>query len=158
MKPAKRPAKKQIFPETNMQIIDKKGITLLELVVCTLIIGILASTALPISKNFVRNEKEKLLRERLREMRTAIDRYYQVKSAAEPGLNEADYYPTSLEELIEKRFLRKIPIDPVTGKAEWKLRSTTDQPGAEISDGKNVFDVTSTSGEIGSDKIPYNQW
>lgn len=138
--------------------IDRSGLTLLELVICTLIIGILSATALPISKNFVRYEKEQLLRERLREMRQAIDRYYQIKAVAQPGLADHEYYPKTLEELLEKRLLRRIPLDPITGKAEWKLRSTSDVDGAEISDGANVFDVMSLSRETGSDGQPYQNW
>lgn len=137
---------------------ERRGLSLLELVICTLILGILSATALPLSKNFIRREKEQLLRERLRGMRQAIDRFYQLKVAAEPGLAEKDYYPKSLQELIERRFLRRIPVDPVTEKAEWKLRSSTDGDNAEISDGNNVFDVMSTSQEIGSDGRPYNHW
>ncbi|MFZ5949290.1 MAG: type II secretion system protein [Candidatus Rifleibacteriota bacterium] len=141
-----------------MQITEKKGLTLLELVVCTLIIGILASTALPLSKNLLRHEKEQLLRDRLREIRYAIDRFYQMKVAKIPGLSEKEAYPASLQELVENRMLRRIPIDPMTGKADWRIRSTTDEITAELTDGTNVFDVTSTSGEIGSDGQPYFQW
>lgn len=141
-----------------MAIIERKGLTLLELVVCTLIIGILASTAVPLSKNFVRYEKEQLLRERLKEMRQAIDRFYQLKYAAEPGLEHADYYPKSLEELIERRCLRRIPVDPITGQNSWKIRSTSDGENVEITDGRNVFDIMSTSTELGSDGQPYQNW
>ncbi|GAB4279972.1 MAG: hypothetical protein Kow0029_24250 [Candidatus Rifleibacteriota bacterium] len=141
-----------------MAITDKQGLTLIELVVCTLIVGILASTAVPVSKNFVRHEKEKLLRERLREVRLAIDRFYQDKAAKEPGLSPKEYYPSGFDQLIEGRYLRKIPTDPITGLAKWHTRSSTDEPGAEISDGSNLFDLRSTSSEIGSDGIPYNQW
>lgn len=141
-----------------MEITERRGLTLLELVVCTLIIGILSATALPISKNIVRHEKEKLLRERLREVRTAIDRFYQAKSAKEPGLDEGDYYPGRLEDLVEKRFLRRIPLDPITGKADWLVRSTSDEPDSTVSDGRNVFDIVSSSVEQGSDGISYNLW
>ena len=141
-----------------MAITERKGLTLLELVVCTLMIGILASAALPLSKNFVRHEKEKLLRDRLCEVRFAIDRFYQQKSVAEPGLSDKDYYPKSLQELINRRFLRKIPVDPVTGSDDWALRSSTDGEDAEITDGSNVFDVSSRSNEIGSDGRPYSHW
>lgn len=150
--------KRKIWQVSPMAAINRSGITLIELVVCTLIIGILASTAMPISKNFVRYEKEKLLRERLREMRTAIDRFYQIKSSAEPELLDEDYYPKSFAELIEKRLLRKVPVDPFSQQANWKLRSSGDENGVEISDGKNIFDVMSSSSEIGSDGIPYTNW
>jgi general secretion pathway protein G len=141
-----------------MQITDFRGMTLIELVVCTLMIGILASTALPVSQKFVRYEKEKLLNERLREIRTAIDRFYLHTSGKNDAGEEQARYPRSFDELIQKRFLRKIPIDPLTGKAEWKKISTTDDKNAEISDGLNIFDVRSKSDKIGSNNIPYSQW
>jgi general secretion pathway protein G len=121
-------------------------------------VGILASTALPVSRNFVTYEKEKLLNERLREMRSAIDRFYQLKAAGENDLPDADCYPRDFAELIEKRFLRKIPLDPVTGEADWRTISSTDSPEAQISDGRNLFDVRSKSTKVGSNDIPYADW
>ena len=66
-----------------MLITERKGLSLLELIVCTVIIGILSTTAVPIAKNVVRQQKEELLREHLKEMRRAIDRYYEKKAAKE---------------------------------------------------------------------------
>lgn len=141
-----------------MLIIERKGLSLLELIVCTLIIGILSTTAVPIAKNVVRQQKEELLREHLKEMRRAIDRYYEKKSAKEPGLDDAAYFPASLEELVENRLLRKIPLDPFTEKADWKTRSTTDAQNAEISDMRNVFDVFSASDKLDLKGRPYSSW
>jgi general secretion pathway protein G len=141
-----------------MAITEKNGLTLIELVVCTLIIGVLSATALPLSKNFVRSEKEKLLRERLATVRKAIDRFYQKSSGENEGLQDYEYYPKSLNELVENRFLRKIPVDPITGKNDWNLRSSTDEIGKDITNGVNVFDITSSSEETGSNGIPYNKW
>ncbi len=149
----------------NMQITDKSqrfnklsGMTLLELIVCTVIIGILSSTAVPIAKNVVIQQKEELLRENLREMRRAIDRFYEKKSNSEPGLDDASYYPTSLDELVEKRMLRKIPIDPFTEKPDWQTRSSTDPLNAETTNLLNVFDIYSASDKIDRRGQPYKSW
>ncbi|MGM0598270.1 MAG: type II secretion system protein [Candidatus Rifleibacteriota bacterium] len=141
-----------------MAITEKTGLTLIELVVCTLIIGVLSATALPLSKNFVRNEKERLLRERLATVRKAIDRFYQKNSGENSGLEDYEYYPKSLNELVENRFLRKIPVDPITGKTNWSVRSSTDEIGKQITNGVNVFDIVSSSEKVGSNDVPYNKW
>lgn len=141
-----------------MQIIDKKGLTLIELIVCTVIIGILSATALPLAKNVVRFQKEAILLEQLAEMRKAIDKFYARKSMAEPGLQDRQYYPQKLEELVETRLLRRIPVDPFTGEANWKTKSSTDEPGAETSDSQNVFDVYSASQEFDLKGRPYSSW
>ena len=135
-----------------------RGMTLIELIVCTVIIGILASTALPLSRNVIRREKEEGLKERLREIRTAIDRYRDRRRDQAPESSEHDCYPLTLQELVEGRVLRKIPVDPVTGKADWRVRSTTDPIDAEFSDNRNVFDVFSRSQERSSRGNRYSSW
>ena len=136
----------------------RRGLTLLELIVCTVIIGILSATAVPVAKNVVRRQKENLLRENLKEMRKAIDRYYEKKSAEQPGLADAQYYPASLEELVERRYLRRIPVDPFTEKADWQTRSSTDDPVGSISNRLNLFDVYSSTQEKDSSGQPYANW
>ncbi|EKD82246.1 MAG: hypothetical protein ACD_39C01407G0002 [uncultured bacterium] len=136
----------------------KRGLTLIELIVCTVIIGILSTTAVPLAKNVVRKQKESLLRDHLKEMRKAIDRFYEKKSIASPGLADALYYPLSLEELVEQRFLRRIPLDPFTEKADWKTRSSTDEPGSAVSNRQNVFDVYSATTEGDLRGQPYSNW
>jgi len=139
-------------------LITNRGLTLLELIVCTLIIGILSTTAVPIAKNVVRKQKESLLRDHLKEMRKAIDRYYDKKAAVTPGLADAQYYPLRLDELVEQRFLRRIPLDPFTEKPDWKTRSSTDEPGSAASNLQNVFDVYSATSEIDLRGQPYSTW
>lgn len=141
-----------------MLITDARGMTLIELIVCTLIIGILSTSAVPIARNVVRHEKEKLLRERLSEMRKAIDRYYEKNAEKEPGLADARYYPTSFDDLVDKRFLRRVPVDPFTEKADWKTRSSTDDPGNDISNHENIFDVYSGSDRLDLHGQPYKDW
>lgn len=141
-----------------MLIIKRKGLSLLELIVCTVIIGILSTTALPLAQNLVRNKKEELLREHLKDMRKAIDRFYEKKTEKEPGLPDFEYYPKTLNELVENRFLRKIPLDPFTEKADWKTRSSTDAADAAISNQQNVFDIFSASEKSDGKGQPYSSW
>jgi len=157
MRPAAALPESQTRVEEAMQT-TRRGLTLLELIVCTVIIGILSATAVPVAKNVVRRQKENLLRENLKEMRKAIDRYYEKKSAEQPGLADAQYYPASLEELVERRYLRRIPVDPFTEKADWQTRSSTDDPVGSISNRLNLFDVYSSTQEKDSSGQPYANW
>lgn len=141
-----------------MLIINKRGLTLIELIVCTVIIGILSTTALPLAKNVAKHQKEAVLFEHLSEMRKAIDAFYLRKSASQPGLTDKEYYPQKLEDLVEARLLRKIPIDPFTGEADWKTRSSTDEPDSELSNMQNVFDIFSASDEKDLKGRPYRNW
>ncbi len=134
------------------------GLTLIELIITTLIIGILSATALPLSKNFIRHEKELALKRNLQTIREGIDRFYARKEAKTPGLDYSEYYPETLDVLVEERVLRRIPIDPFTKKADWKTRSSSDPLDSEISDGKNVFDVCSSSDEIAANGEKYSSW
>ncbi len=141
-----------------MPITEKKGLSLLELIVCTVIIGVLSTAAVPLAKNLVRSKKEELLREHLKDMRKAIDRFYEKKAAKEPGLPDSQYYPKTLNELVENRFLRKIPSDPFTEKPDWLTRSSTDADNAAISNMLNVFDVFSASDKTDGKGQPYSSW
>lgn len=146
------------------------GMTLLELIVASSILLILASAALPIARVVVKREKERELRRALREIRDAIDAY---KDAADRNLIQVEVgtegYPPDLETLVRGvelttakerrvRFLRKIPIDPMTGRADWGLRSVQDDPGSRSWGGQNVFDVYSRSTGIALDGTKYSDW
>jgi general secretion pathway protein G len=135
-----------------------KGLSLIELVACTVIIGILASTALPISKNYVLRKKEEVLRENLREIRKSIDYYRDRKLATGMTLPEEELYPESLMELVETKCLRRIPLDPFTAKPDWKTRSTTDDHDSFDSDMRNVYDVYSSTDLLDKQGIPYSEW
>jgi general secretion pathway protein G len=147
------------------------GFTLLEMLVTATILVILASAVVPMAKNGIRRQRELELRRDLREMRMAIDDYkskvdqQKIKPTAVENLG----YPESLEILVEGaqmkdkatgkiRFLRRIPIDPFTDKAEWGLRSVTDDPTSTGWGGGNVYDVYSLAQGVGSNGIPYKQW
>ena len=148
-----------------------RGFTLLELVVTATVLLILASAVIPLAKNGLKREKELELRRELREMRTAIDSYKaavdQQKIKAPPLENNG--YPTSLEEMIEGvpatgslsrkvKFLRRVPVDPFTGKAEWGMRSTSDDPKSTSWGGGHVYDVYSLTQGKGLNGIPYAEW
>jgi general secretion pathway protein G len=147
------------------------GFTLLELVVTATVLLILASATVPLAKNGFRRQQELELRRSLREMRMAIDDYKkqaeQQKIKAPPA--EANFYPATLEVLVEGvpatgslsrkvRFLRRLPVDPFTGKAEWGMRNTNDDPTSTSWGGGHVYDVFSLSQGTGMNGIPYKEW
>jgi general secretion pathway protein G len=146
---------------------SEAGLTLVELIIVVAIISILASAAIPIARFQVRREKERELRRDLWEMRAAIDRY---KDAADKGAFQikADSlgYPPDLETLVngvdvqgkKVRFLRRIPVDPMTGTAEWGLRANQDDPESDSFGGQNVFDVHSKSQGTALDGSKYSAW
>jgi general secretion pathway protein G len=145
----------------------ESGLTLVELIITVAIVAILASAAVPIARFQVKRTKERELRRDLWEMRDAIDRY---KDAAEKGgfVTKLDSlnYPPDLESLVngveaqgkKVKFLRKIPVDPMTGTAEWGLRSNQDDPESDSFGGQNVFDVHSKSYGTALDGTKYSTW
>jgi len=134
------------------------------------ILAILAAVALPVAKFSIKRSKEAELRYHLRTMRSAIDEYKRFTDAGllPPELG-ADGYPAELEDLVEPldlvgqidkqiRLLRRIPVDPMTGEAEWGTRSWQDEWDAKSRAGENVFDVYSLSEGTGMNGIPYSEW
>jgi len=137
--------------------------------VATLLI-ILAATGLPLARFAVKQGKEAELRQALRSMRLAIDEH---KRYSDVGLLPVDLdtegYPSELEILVEGvdlvgqidrkiRFLRRIPIDPMTGEQEWGLRSFQDDWDSTSWGGENVFDVYSLSEGVGINGVAYENW
>lgn len=144
------------------------GFTLLELIVASTILAILTLMALPLARVTIQREKEKQLHRALWEMRDAIDRY---KDAADRGAFQtkvdSQNYPPDLDELVKGveiaggkkvRFLRSIPIDPMTKGTEWGLRSMQDDPDSDSWGGQNVFDVYTKSTGTGLDGTKYKDW
>ena len=147
--------------------------TFLELVATAAILMILASAILPLGRVAHRREQEIELRRDLRQMREAIDRY---KLAVDQGLIGgldvklgSEGYPPDLETLVKGvsrvgtvdrklKFLRRIPVDPITGSAEWGMRCYQDDPDSTSWCGENVWDVYSTSTARGLDGTVYNSW
>jgi general secretion pathway protein G len=146
----------------------QQGLTLVELIVTIAILSILASVAYPIARFQIQREKEQVLRHDLWEMRSAIDKY---KDAADRGAIaglsvDAFGYPPDLDTLVngvdiqghKVKFLRAIPVDPMTGKQDWVLRSMQDDPDSDSWGGQNVFDVHSNSDGTALDGTKYNTW
>jgi general secretion pathway protein G len=144
-----------------------RGFTLIELIVATAILVILTGLAVPMARVAIKRERERELRRDLWEMRDAIDRY---KDAAERGAFQikvgTEQYPPDLETLVngvdvggkKVRFLRRIPVDPMTGTTEWGLRSVQDDPNSDSWGGQNVFDVFTKSQGAGLDGTEYKTW
>lgn len=154
-----------------MRLGNRRGLTLIELIVAFTILMMLSAMAVPLARYKVRREREKELRLALREIRTAIDKYKDDADAGKLGPQKMETYgyPESLEVLVEgvklagevdtkKRYLRKIPIDPFTGTREWGLRSMQDDPKSTTWGGQNVFDVYSKTTERAPDGTPYSEW
>jgi len=143
------------------------GVTLVELIIVCAILSILAMAALPVVKFEVKRNKERELRADLWEMRAAIDAY---KDAADKGAiqtkADSNNYPPDLQTLVDGvdiqtkkvRFLRKIPVDPMTGATDWGLRSNQDDPDSDSFGGQNVYDVYTKSIGTALDGSKYNTW
>jgi general secretion pathway protein G len=150
------------------------GFTFIELVVATAILMILASAALPIARVSIRREKEAELHRSLREMRGAIDDFKRWADAGRISTLSvnigSENYPPSLEALVEgvpfandasgrkKKFLRRIPVDPVTGRSDWGLRAYTDSADSTVWGGQSVYDVYSKAAGKGLDGSNYKDW
>jgi general secretion pathway protein G len=145
-----------------------RGFTLLELIVAATILSILTMMALPLARITIQREKEKQLRTALWEMRDAIDRY---KDATDRQMFQIKVdsggYPPDLETLVKGveaqggkkiRFLRSIPIDPMTKSKEWGLRSMQDDPDSDSWGGQSVFDVYTKSEGTALDGTKYKDW
>jgi general secretion pathway protein G len=146
---------------------EERGLTLIELIVTVTILAILASAAVPVYKLKLKRDKERELRRDLWEMRDAIDHY---KDAADRGgiqtKVDSQNYPPDLETLVngvdiqgkKVRFLRRIPVDPMTGTTEWGMHSMQDDPKSDSYGGQSVFDVYSKSTNTALDGTKYSDW
>jgi general secretion pathway protein G len=164
------------FPGLQRRRKAQAGLTLVELIVAFTILLILTSMAVPMTRYQIRREREKELRDDLRDMRKAIDRY---KDLCDEGKiqstgNDAYCYPPTLEILVDgvqmnnkisglgqsskMHLLRRIPKDPMTGDTDWGKRSMQDEPTSNSWGGQNVFDVFSKTMDKASDGTPYSEW
>jgi len=145
----------------------ERGFTLIELIVATMILVVLTTLALPLARVTIKREKEHELRRDLWEMRDAIDRY---KDAADRGgfqtKVDSQGYPPDLDALVKGvdvqgkklKFLRRIPVDPMTNSTEWGLRSMQDDVDSDSWGGQNVFDVHTKSQGQALDGTNYKDW
>ena len=146
------------------------GFTLIELIATVFVISILLGVAVPLARNSIQRQKEIALREALREVRTAIDKYkeYSDKGVI-PTKVDTEGYPESLKVLVEGvnmngtvdkklKLLRRIPTDPLTNSTDWGLRSYQDDPKNNSWGGQNVFDVYTKSQRTALDGTKYKDW
>ena len=146
-----------------------RGFTLVEMIAAMTIMLLLTTIALPMAGVVIKRQKELELRQDLRTMRNAIDRY---KALSDRGMIPVQLdtygYPPTLETLVKGvplkgskaryKFLRKIPVDPMTGNTDWGMRSMQDDPDSQSWGGQDVFDVFSKSQGTGMNGIPYADW
>jgi general secretion pathway protein G len=153
-----------------------RGFTLLEMIIVLVVLAILASAAIPLVRNGVVREREIALREALRDLRGAIDEYKRFVETRPDLLKIQEKrtesgYPPTLQILVEgielntpgaedkkRKFLRKIPVDPITGTTDWGLRGYTDTPTSTSWNGEDVFDVYSKSDKVALDGTKYKDW
>ena len=152
----------------------ERGFTFIELLVVTTILIILASAIMPLTRVTLQREREAELRRALREMRTAIDRYKDAVDTGQIGATDvkagSEGYPPDLETLVEGvskandasgiklKFLRRVPMDPLTHSTEWGMRSYQDKPDTSSWGGQNVYDVYSKAEGTALDGTKYRDW
>ena len=150
---------------------NQRGLTLVELIVAFTIMALLTTMAVPLARYKVRRDKERQLTYALREMRKAIDDY---KDAALAGKIEVklgtEGYPETLDQLVKGvkllqdaqgkkiKFLRRVPLDPLTNSRDWGFRSMQDDPASQSWGRQNIFDVYTKSTDRARDGTAYAEW
>lgn len=150
------------------------------MIVTLTVLAILAGAAIPIAKTAIQRDKELELRRALREIREALDAYKKLADEKKIQVEEdSEGYPPDLETLVKGvevqetsesgeeggntskkiiRFLRRIPKDPMTGTAEWGLRSYQDDPDSDVWGEENVYDIYTRSEAKALDGSRYRDW
>ena len=166
-----RGRKKQLLVRQSARVEDS-GVTLLELVIAITVILILMGAAVPVARLNVKRQKEVELRRDLLEMRSAIGRYHTAalkglfKTEQRTGILYIDSYPKDLDKLVQGEdvngkkmlFLRRIPVDPLTGTTDWGKRALKDDPDSTSWSEGNVFDVYTKSEGTALDGTKYKDW
>ena len=164
----------EYFPRTRVARSGQAGYSFVELLIVSAILFILASVAMPLATVTAQRQREAELRASLRQIRTAIDKFKDAVDAGRIAQTEvqpgSEGYPPDLETLVEGvplqndqsgtklKFLRRIPIDPMTKSTEWGLRAYSDKPDAPSWGRGSVFDVYSKSGGTALDGSLYKDW
>jgi general secretion pathway protein G len=156
--------------QQGFTFLDQQGFTFLEMIAAVTILLLLTTLALPLARTQVQREREQELRRDLRDLRSAIDRY---KDFADKGMidtkMESFNYPPNLQTLVDGitlkgtakikyKFLRRIPLDPMSGKADWGMRSKQDAPDSTGWGGENLFDVYCPVTATALDGTHYSDW
>ena len=160
--------------QIRRRLASTRGFTFIELLVVSALLLVLASAAMPLAKVTMQRTREAELRRNLREIRTAIDKYKDAVDTGQIGATDvragSEGYPPDLETLVEGvsvagdasgrklKFLRRVPIDPMTGSTEWGMRSYQDRPDSTSFGGQNVYDVYTKSTATGLDGTKYKDW
>ena len=153
---------------------NQRGYSFVELLIVSAILFILASAVMPLAQVTSQRQRESELRAALRTMRTAIDKFKDAVDANRIAQTEvspgSEGYPPDLETLVEGvpiqndqsgaklKFLRRVPVDPMTNSTEWGLRAYQDKPDAKSWGKGNVFDVYSKSSGKALDGTLYKDW
>ena len=160
--------------EMRFMRLAARGFTFIELLVVSALLLVLASAAMPLAKVTMQRQREAELRRSLREMRTAIDKFKDAVDTGQIGSTDvragSENYPADLETLVEGvsvvgdasgrklKFLRRIPIDPMTNSTDWGMRSYQDRPDSSSWGGQNVYDVYTKSEATALDGTKYKDW
>jgi general secretion pathway protein G len=148
-----------------------RGFTLVELILTITILAIIVGMAIPLARNSIQRQKEQDLHYALREMRVAIDKFKAMSDAGQIQITlDGGGYPAKLQELVDGvpqvggapdrklKFLRRVPVDPMTNSTDWGLRSYQDDPKNKSWGGQNVFDVYTKSTGTALDGTKYGDW
>jgi general secretion pathway protein G len=147
-----------------------RGLTMIELLVTISILGILAGVAMPLAQTTATRTRELELRRNLRKIREGLDQFKAEYDKAKANAADARQefkkkvsvdrsgYPLTLEEMVETKTLRRIPLDPMTADGKWVLRSFSDNPESSLSDAKDVYDIRSASKATALDGTRYETW
>ena len=153
---------------------EQSGFTFIELLVVATIVLILASAIMPLARVTATRQREAELRRDLRDIRTAIDKFKDAADAGQIGAldltPEGQGYPSDLGTLVDGvaatndqsgrklKFLRRVPVDPMTHHSDWGMRSYQDEPDATRWGGQNVFDVYTKFDGTAMDGTKYKDW